>query len=790
MTKVHDIIIIDNYDSFTWNIVQLISEVTDRKIDVYRNDKITIKDLQRFDPRLLVISPGPGHPELDAGISSEAIRSFAGHIPIMGVCMGQQCMFTVFGGKVEQTGEILHGKTSPVKHDGKGIYAGVRQDINVTRYHSLAGTKATLPDCLESTCWTESGVIMGVRHKTYAIEGVQFHPESYRSEEGEKLFANFLKIKAGTWAEHERLEAALTSEEKSNDVSIKAGISEEQERLQRASRSDMKSNYVSVKSGTLEGQERLHTASRFDVVSDVTNGQETKKSILETIHEQRLIDIAGSKAIPGTTPEDLQTLLKMNIAPSLIDFAVRLRQNQPEPAIMAEIKRASPSKGDIDLSANAAKQALLYARGRASVISVLTEPKWFKGSLNDLRAARDALTGLPNRPALLRKDFIIDRYQIDEARVYGADTILLIVAMLSKEALRDLYEYAKTLGMEPLVEVNNQREMKLAIDLGAKVIGVNNRNLHDFVVDLETTSRLAKDLADGVTLCALSGITGREDVVKYVNEGVGAVLVGEALMRSADKARFVDELLGKNRTAKVQTKTHPLVKICGTRTVEAAKVAANAGADLIGLIFAEGRRRTVSVETASEIVAAVRANLDSAASLASHDSNHTSNDWFSLQLDVIRSSRKPLFVGVFQNQSLATILHAKVHVPLDIVQLHGDEPLEWCQLIPGPVFRAFDTTEPALSKVGLHSLALLDATSECGVKGGSGTTLDWSNAKAIISSNQDLPVILAGGLNPENVREALQSTGAIGVDVSSGVETDGEQDLAKIESFIRNAKST
>ncbi|CCG82987.1 Anthranilate synthase component 2 [Taphrina deformans PYCC 5710] len=752
MVDAHDIVVIDNYDSFTWNIVEYVSAITDRNIEVFRNDKITLEDLDALRPKLLIISPGPGHPDTDAGISSDAISMLKGRIPILGVCMGQQCMFTVFGGKVEQTGEILHGKTSLVQHDGKGIYAGIPQNIAVTRYHSLAGTKTTLPDCLETTCWTESGIIMGVRHKTYAIEGVQYHPESILSEGGKSMFKNFLQLKAGTWAEHEKLQMKKTSSERQSN--------------------------------------------------DDTNGKK-KKTILETIHEQRLLDVAAAKATPGATPEDLRTLLELNIAPPQIDFASRVRQNVPEPAVMAEIKRASPSKGDIDLSANAARQALLYARGGASVISVLTEPKWFKGSLNDLRAARDAIQGLPNRPALLRKDFIIDRYQIDEARVYGADTVLLIVAMLSEEALFDLYAYAQSLNMEPLVEVNNQTEMKLAMKLGAKVIGVNNRNLHDFVVDLETTSTLAKDLAEGVTLCALSGITGRADVEKYISEGVGAVLVGEALMRSHDKGQFIDALLGKetkeSTSSKVERRT-PMVKICGTRTAEAAIAAADAGADFIGMIFAEGRKRTISVATASEIVSAVRTRRTKSSSSSSSSSSSAGsaaralplgrNDWFSYQADILANApQKPLFVGVFQNQPLETILRAKYAVPLDIVQLHGDEPLEWCTLIPGPVIRAFDVTEPAVSKAGYHVLPILDATSREGVKGGSGAQLDWDRARRIIEDNGGMPVLLAGGLKPENVAEALRKTGAVGVDVSSGVETDGAQDLDKIRLFVENAKA-
>lgn len=238
-----------------------------------------------------------------------------------------------------------------------------------------------------------------------------------------------------------------------------------------------------------------------------------------------------------------------------IDVAFHPGSSSPTSiALMSEIKRASPSKGDISLSANAASQALTYALAGASVISVLTEPTWFKGTLLDLRLARQAVDALPTRPAFLRKDFILDEYQIDEARLYGADTILLIVAMLSPERLKALYDYStKVRGMEPLVEVNNAEEMRRALELGARVIGVNNRNLHDFNVDMGTTSRLADIVVEHnresereTILCALSGISAREDVEVYRGQGVGAVLVGEALMRASkgQTEAFIKNLLG------------------------------------------------------------------------------------------------------------------------------------------------------------------------------------------------------------------------------------------------------
>ncbi|KAI0373895.1 indole-3-glycerol phosphate synthase [Pilatotrama ljubarskyi] len=224
----------------------------------------------------------------------------------------------------------------------------------------------------------------------------------------------------------------------------------------------------------------------------------------------------------------------MGLAPPLVPFLDRLKRNpstataHPSLSLMAEIKRASPSKGDIAPFVNPARQALLYAQSGASVISVLTEPTWFKGSLLDMRLARAAVDGVPDRPAILRKEFIFCEYQIAEARLWGADTVLLIVAMLTQEQLPRLYAYAVRLGMEPVVEVNNATEMARALEIGAKVVGVNNRNLHDFSVDLGTTS-------------ALVDMVRERDVVQ--GQGVNAVLVGESLMRATDTKGFIKQLL-------------------------------------------------------------------------------------------------------------------------------------------------------------------------------------------------------------------------------------------------------
>lgn len=190
------LLMIDNYDSFTYNIVQYFGELG-QQVEVYRNDQIDLETIQTMNPEYLVISPGPCTPT-EAGISVEAIKHFAGKIPIMGVCLGHQSIGQAFGGKIVRAKEVMHGKTSPVYHKDSGMFAGLPNPVQVTRYHSLVIEQETLPDCLEVTAWTqdENGnldEIMGVRHKELAIEGVQFHPESILTDQGHQMLKNFLE---------------------------------------------------------------------------------------------------------------------------------------------------------------------------------------------------------------------------------------------------------------------------------------------------------------------------------------------------------------------------------------------------------------------------------------------------------------------------------------------------------------------------------------------------------------------------------------------------------------------
>ncbi|MFY0545758.1 aminodeoxychorismate/anthranilate synthase component II [Brevibacillus sp. H7] len=184
------IIMIDNYDSFTYNLVQFVGELGE-ELQVYRNDKITIEEIERLSPDYLMISPGPCTPN-EAGISMDAIRHFAGKVPILGVCLGHQSIGQVFGGKVIRAHRLMHGKTSEIHHDGKTIFQGIPSPFTAARYHSLIVEEETIPDVLEVTARTAEGEIMAIRHREYPIEGVQFHPESIITEHGKQLLRNFL----------------------------------------------------------------------------------------------------------------------------------------------------------------------------------------------------------------------------------------------------------------------------------------------------------------------------------------------------------------------------------------------------------------------------------------------------------------------------------------------------------------------------------------------------------------------------------------------------------------------
>lgn len=628
---------------------------------------------------------------------------------------------------------------------------------------------------------------MAVRHREACVEAVQYHPESCMSEGGRGMMANFLKMKGGTWGGENAWCGVQPSPSGGKVTANGTGAT------------------VNGHSGT--------SAPEASGSTSATSPSPKLPTILNRIHAQRLEDVDAVSAVPATTPANISKSLALHTSPPLISFVDRVKST-PHTAVMAEIKRASPSKGDIAPHASAPEQGITYALAGASVISVLTEPKWFKGSLVDMLAVRNAVDSLPNRPAILRKDFIVSTYQIDEARLYGADTVLLIVAMLDLPLLQQLYTYSVSLGMEPLVEVNNPTELDVALQLGAKVIGVNNRNLHDFNVDMSTTSRVNAALQgrDNVILCALSGISQPEDVDAYVKEGVKAVLVGESLMRATDTAAFLRALVGLPPPATSTTLRQPLVKICGVRSVKDAQLAIHAGADLVGVVLLPGVKRCITHELAREIADVVHSSRSTSSSSSSSSTSapqQQQQPWFATHADRLASRRKPLLVGVFRNQPLDDILDAVDTIGLDMVQLHGTEPQDWAKWIPVPVIKTFSVSATGeisggqITRPGANQFILLDAAGagESGAVtagGGEGKSFPWEYAKQAIEAGEvgtrgqgRLPVLLAGGLHADNVAQAIREAGeVVAVDVSSGVEgDDGWKDPAKVERFIQAAKN-
>lgn len=187
------LLMIDNYDSFTYNLVQYLGELGE-EVAVHRNDEITLDEIAQLKPARIVVSPGPCTPN-EAGVSVPLIREFAGKIPILGVCLGHQSIGQAFGGKIVHARQLMHGKISPIQHEGAGVFRGLPQPFAATRYHSLVVERGSLPECLAVTAWTDDGEIMGLRHKTLAVEGVQFHPESILTEHGHQMLKNFLEEK-------------------------------------------------------------------------------------------------------------------------------------------------------------------------------------------------------------------------------------------------------------------------------------------------------------------------------------------------------------------------------------------------------------------------------------------------------------------------------------------------------------------------------------------------------------------------------------------------------------------
>jgi len=456
------------------------------------------------------------------------------------------------------------------------------------------------------------------------------------------------------------------------------------------------------------------------------------------------------------------------VAPAPRGFADALRPGRTAPArVIAEVKRASPSKGMLAETYDPVAQAVAYERGGAAAVSVLTEPHYFLGSLEHLTAVRHAVS-IP----VLRKDFTLDSYQVYEARAAGADAILLICAMLDDATLTELMTLAHDLGMAALVEAHNGDEVRRAVASDASIIGVNSRDLRTFDVDTDTTRRLRAFVPPERTFIAESGIASPVDAARARAWGADAVLVGESLMRASDPvahARALASAPGGMTAALFSGTGDPFLKLCGLKEPEHARLAAELGADAAGVVFAPQApdHRRVNVQEALRIADALSGNA--------------------------RAGKRPLLTGVFVNPDLDKLETLIKDSHLDAVQLSGGESPEICariiQRTGVPVVKALrlrgEAELEALDAYALAGAALLLDAFVPGSYGGAGVTGDWELARR---AAQRWPVILSGGLHPENVRSAVAHVLPRGVDVSSGIETAKHKDPEKMRAFVAAAR--
>ncbi len=433
--------------------------------------------------------------------------------------------------------------------------------------------------------------------------------------------------------------------------------------------------------------------------------------------------------------------------PAPLDALATLRANNAV-HVIAEVKRASPSKGLLAPNFDPVGLARTYADGGASLISVLTEPHFFQGSPTYLTSIKQAV----NLPVLC-KDFIFDEYQVYEARSWGADLILLICALLDDAQLRHLLSVARSVGMHCLVETHSAEEVQRAVAAGAMIIGVNSRDLRTFAMHPGLIRDLRSLIPMDRALVAESGIHTAADARRLARYDISAMLVGESLVTASDIPHQLDQLLrGANQSTQV--------KICGLSEVRHLRAAVEAGADLVGLVFYKPSHRYVTPQHARELLQ----TLEEA----------------STQVEV---------VGLFVNEEADFINEVAELAGLDVVQLHGDESPEFCQRIRRPVLKALHMHGPAdLNKLRAYrdvTWRLLLDTPTPGW-GGSGEAHDWNLAR---EAAREQRVFLAGGLRAENVGEAINQVKPWGVDVSSGVETNKIKDGTKIRTFIAQVRT-
>ena len=472
--------------------------------------------------------------------------------------------------------------------------------------------------------------------------------------------------------------------------------------------------------------------------------------ILDKIVEATKVRVAKEKEVE--TPEAVKAAALALPSDTGFPFEAALRQQDFN--FICEVKKASPSKGIIAEHFPYLDIAKEYEVAGAAAISVLTEPDFFKGDKKYLQEIASTV-----KIPVLRKDFIIDEYQIYQAKVWGASAILLICACLDVPILTKFRELADSLGLSSLVEAHDEQEVQMAIDCGARIIGVNNRNLKDFTVDVQNSVRLRNLVQDDVIFVSESGLETPEDIQVLRDNNIGVALMGETFMRSPNKIEKLAYLYGP-------TYYTPKVKMCGISKVETIPAVVEAKPDYMGLVFAPSKRQ-VTVEQAKMLVEAL------------HKQCKEQNNMVSIKT-----------VGVFVNETLDNLVTIANEANLDVVQLHGDEDEAFIQSLKErtnvEVWKAVQIRSAADVEKWIDSSAdmlLFDAYHK-DERGGTGEVFDWSSLDAF-----ERPFMLAGGIDSTNVARAIRTVRPYGIDISSGIETNGVKDDEKITAFTKIVKS-
>ena len=479
--------------------------------------------------------------------------------------------------------------------------------------------------------------------------------------------------------------------------------------------------------------------------------------ILDKIVEATKIRVAQEKQVES--PEAVKAAALALPSDTGFPFEAALRQQDFN--FICEVKKASPSKGIIAEHFPYLDIAKEYEVAGAAAISVLTEPDFFKGDKKYLQEIASTV-----KIPVLRKDFIIDEYQIYQAKVWGASAILLICACLDVSTLTKFRELADSLGLSSLVEAHDEKEVQMAIDCGARIIGVNNRNLKDFTVDVQNSVRLRNLVQDDVIFVSESGLETPEDIQVLRDNNIGVALMGETFMRSPNKVEKLAYLYGP-------TYYTPKVKMCGISKVETIPAVVEAKPDYMGLVFAPSKRQ-VTVDQAKTLVEELHRGY---APKYGSDTEHDKND-------TIKT------VGVFVNETVDNLITIANEANLDAVQLHGDEDEAFIQSLKErtnvEVWKAVQIRSAADVEEWIDSSAdmlLFDAYHK-DERGGTGEVFDWSSLDAF-----ERPFMLAGGIDSTNVARAIRTVRPYGIDISSGIETNGVKDDEKITAFTKIVKS-